>query len=143
VLVLDASVTLAWGLPDEQSEYADAVLTYIAESRARVPSLWTLEVLNGVLTAERAKRFTFDDAQEFLTQIRKLHRRRRVVVASVALDQAFVNVATLAGEHSLTAYDAAYLHLAHTERLPLASIDDKLKSAAQKVGVALWSPPRS
>jgi predicted nucleic acid-binding protein len=142
MLVLDASVTLAWGLPDEQSEYADAVLSYVAQSRARVPSIWTLEVLNGVLMAERAKRFTFDDAQEFLTQIRKLHRRRRLMVASVAPDQAFVNVATLAREHRLTAYDASYMHLAHTERLPLASIDEKLKKAAQKLGVPLWSPPK-
>jgi predicted nucleic acid-binding protein len=143
MLVLDASVTLAWGLPDEQSDYADAVLTHVAQDRARVPSLWTLEVLNAVLMAERAKRFAFDDAQHFLTLLRKLHRRRRLLVTTVTLDQAFANVATLARDHRLTAYDAAYLHLAHTEHVPLASIDDKLRKAAQKLGVSLWNPPPS
>jgi len=143
MLVLDASVTLAWGLPDEQSEYADAVLTYVAQSRARVPSIWTLEVLNAVLMAERARRLTLDDAQLFLTQLRKLHRRRRLVVASVSPDQAFVNLAALARDHRLTAYDAAYLHLAHTERLPIATIDEKLKRAASTLGVSLWRSAKS
>jgi len=38
----------------------------------------------------------------------------------------------------LTAYDAAYLELAIRRGLPLASLDDKLKTAAQAVGVPLY-----
>ena len=38
----------------------------------------------------------------------------------------------------LTAYDAAYLELATRRGLPLASLDDKLKTAAQAVGVPLY-----
>jgi hypothetical protein len=38
----------------------------------------------------------------------------------------------------MTAYDAACLELAMRRDLPLASLDDKLKAAAQAVGVPLY-----
>ena len=141
MLVLDASVTLAWGLPDEQSEYAEAALTYLVANGSRVPSVWVLEVLNGTLMAERAKRFTFDDAQDFLNQLRRLHRRRLILVSPVGPAEAFADLAALAREHKLTAYDAAYLHLAQVQRLPLASIDEALTAAARKLGITVWTPP--
>lgn len=140
MLVLDASVTLAWALPDEESDYADATLTYVAAHGARVPALWVLEVLNGVLMAERGKRLAFDDAQDFLTQLRRLHRRRRVILSALGPAQAFADVATVARDQRLTAYDAAYLHVAHVERLPLASIDSDMKKAAKKLGIPTWTP---
>jgi len=43
----------------------------------------------------------------------------------------------------LTIYDAAYLDLALRERLPLASLDKALRSAALKNGVGLFDLPRS
>ena len=39
----------------------------------------------------------------------------------------------------LTACDAAYLELAMRNRLPLATLDDGLRRAANKAGVALLS----
>ena len=41
--------------------------------------------------------------------------------------------------HNLSAYDAAYLELAIRRGLPLATLDDKLKAAAQAVGVKLYA----
>jgi predicted nucleic acid-binding protein len=49
---------------------------------------------------------------------------------------AFGTTVSLAREHHLSAYDAAYLELAIRRGLPLATLDDKLKAAAQAVGVA-------
>jgi predicted nucleic acid-binding protein len=43
----------------------------------------------------------------------------------------------LARAHGLTAYGAAYLALAARERAPLATLDDGLRDAARRVGVAL------
>jgi len=45
---------------------------------------------------------------------------------------------SLAREHGLTVYDAAYLDLTIQEGLPLASLDSQLVRAAQKVGVPLF-----
>ena len=52
--------------------------------------------------------------------------------------QAFGNTLGLAREHNLSAHDAAYLELAPRRGLPLATLDDKLKAAAQAVGVILF-----
>lgn len=46
-LVVDASVALAWALPDEISAYADAALAVVEKSVLRVPELWPREVANG------------------------------------------------------------------------------------------------
>jgi hypothetical protein len=47
-LVVDASVALAWALPDESSDYADAVLTVVDREGLRVPELWAREIANGL-----------------------------------------------------------------------------------------------
>ncbi len=44
-LVVDASVALAWALPDESSAYADAVLAVAEREGLRVPELWARERL--------------------------------------------------------------------------------------------------
>jgi predicted nucleic acid-binding protein len=46
----------------------------------------------------------------------------------------------LARTHNLSAYDAAYLELAVRRGLPLATLDDKLKTAATRIGVAAFKP---
>jgi predicted nucleic acid-binding protein len=52
--VVDASMAFAWVLPSQGTPAADALLTRI-ESGATpvVPSLWFLEVANGLLAAQR------------------------------------------------------------------------------------------
>lgn len=138
MLVLDASIALAWGLPDESSDFADAVLAAVQVSGARVPSLWVTEVLNGALMAERRERFTAEEGVRFLTTLAKLHRSRKLTVVETQPARAFSRIGPLAREHGLTAYDAAYLHLADSESLPLAATDKALVAAARKAGVGLW-----
>jgi predicted nucleic acid-binding protein len=55
-------------------------------------------------------------------------------------DRAWGDVLSLARAHRLSAYDAAYLELAHRRHLPLATMDDKLKAAASAVGVPAFVP---
>jgi predicted nucleic acid-binding protein len=45
--------------------------------------------------------------------------------------------ATLAREHRLTAYDAAYLDLVKRERLSLATLDHDLQNAGRTLGIAV------
>ena len=44
---------------------------------------------------------------------------------------------TLAERFALSAYDAAYLELAHRHGLPLATLDQELRAAATDLGVAV------
>lgn len=46
-------------------------------------------------------------------------------------------VLSVARQDDLTEYDAAYVELALREALPLATLDDKLRRAATRVGISL------
>lgn len=45
----------------------------------------------------------------------------------------------LARRHQLTSYDACYLELAMREGAPLATLDQRLKQAADSEGVRVYS----
>jgi predicted nucleic acid-binding protein len=51
-----------------------------------------------------------------------------------------VQIARLALKHGLTAYDATYLALAISERLPLATLDRELAAAARGEAVEVLGP---
>jgi predicted nucleic acid-binding protein len=134
--VPDCSVTLAWCFPDEKAPYPQAVLDSLAEGRAFVPSLWPLEVGDALLVGERRKRPTQADTAAWLAFLAPLP----VTVDDETAARAWSDVLALARTHNLSVYDAAYLELALRRGLPLASLDDRLKSAAKAVGVAEYKP---
>jgi hypothetical protein len=55
-LVVDASIALAWALPDESSAYAEAALTVVEQNGLRVPEIWPREIANGLAVAYLRKR---------------------------------------------------------------------------------------
>ncbi len=61
-----------------------------------------------------------------------------IVVDSETNSHAWTNTLNLARGHKLSDYDAAYLELAIRRGLPLATIDDGLRVAANSVGVAMF-----
>ncbi len=131
--VLDCSVALAWVLPDEDSDYADAVLDRLVDDSAMVPGLWPLEVGNVLLVALRRRRIERDDVTRAVHALQALpividaHTHRHALADTVALGIA----------HGVTTYDAAYLELARRMHLPLATLDRGLRRAAQDAGVDL------
>ncbi len=132
-LVIDASVALAWCFADEVSPVADATLERLAEEEALVPSIWPLEVANGLRTAERRGRLDLAD----LARVRELLMSLPIRVEEVGLDAALGEVSDLARNLELTAYDAAYLALAARSGLPVATADERLKRACETAGVKL------
>ncbi len=131
--VLDNSIVMAWSFEDETDEYADAVLDRLAITRAVVPALWPLEVANALLMGERRKRSTEADTIKWTGILESLP----IVIDGETNAHAWSDTLGLRG-HNLTAYDAAYLELAIRRGLPLATIDGKLRLAAETVGVALF-----
>jgi predicted nucleic acid-binding protein len=133
-LVLDCSIVMAWYFVDESSEYADQVARRLPQQAALVPLNWPLEVANVLFMGERRKRSTQAEAARFLKTLEGL---------PITLDDetnlhAWNTTLSLARAHDITAYDAAYLELAMRRGMPLASLDDKLKTAARAVGVPLY-----
>ncbi|HXP84008.1 MAG TPA: type II toxin-antitoxin system VapC family toxin [Bryobacteraceae bacterium] len=132
LLVLDASVTLAWCFPDEDPSYAVFTRNAARESELIAPSLWPFEVANGLLVAERKRRLKPGDAGRFLGLLDALDVD--VELASTAIAAACVAIAR---NHSLSVYDASYLELAVRRKSRLATLDGALAKAARNTGVLL------
>ena len=127
--VLDCSVTLPWFFEDEIDGYADSILRLLAKEEATTPTLWILEVVNGLIGAERRGRLSAEDVSNALAMLAEL---------DIAVEQQSpisTAVLTVAREYGLTAYDAAYLELAMRENLPVATNDQDLAKAAKRAGV--------
>ena len=133
-LVIDSSIAIAWCFLDEQDEYSQSVLGALAAEQAFVPSLWHLEVANTLLVGERRKRSTQANTAAWMGFLAGLP----ITVDEETGSHAFGHITNLGRSQNLSAYDAAYLELAMRRGLPLASLDDMLKSAAQAVGVPLY-----
>jgi len=133
-LVIDSSVAIAWCFPDEQDTYSQSVLDALSSEQAIVPDLWHLEVANTLIVGERRKRSTQANTVTWLGFLTSLP----IAVDEETKAHAFGDTLSLAREHGLSVYDAAYLELAMRRGLPLATLDDKLKTAAEAVGVPLY-----
>lgn len=132
-LVLDASSVLAWCFEDEAGAGADALVDRVATAGAVVPAIWSLEVTNALVVAERKRRITPEDSAAFIGMIGQLP----IAVDSATASCAFGETLTLARTHGLSSYDAAYLELAVRSALPLATGDRQLARAAARLGVEL------
>jgi predicted nucleic acid-binding protein len=133
VFLLECSVTMAWLFDDEDDPYAASVRDRLDADVALVPSIWPLEVGNAMVVAERRKRVSRAEALRFLEVLRGLPIEVDAMPSLVTVEGAF----QIAHETGLSLYAAAYLDLAATHGLPLATLDRRLASAAEQVGVAL------
>ncbi len=133
--VVDVSTAAAWILPDESSPAADRLLASVNGTRARAlaPSLFWHEARSIVTMAERRGRIGQGEAFAYLAGLRALP----IDTCGDGPDGAIL---TLAMTHGLSSYDATYLALALSERLPLATLDKKLAAAARAEQVALLGP---
>jgi predicted nucleic acid-binding protein len=127
-------VAVAWCFEGEADRYADAVLDALTDGSALVPALWPLEVANVLVMAERRRRLRRADTMRLLELVGALP----VVVDNPVTIGELPGLLGLAAAHRLSAYDAAYLHLAMREQLPLATRDRALSAAARSTGVRLF-----
>jgi len=132
--VVDASIALSWCFEDEASAMADAVLARLARGQAVAPTIWPLDVANGLRSAERRGRI---DEQSIPAATQLLMTLPIQVEESIGLEAALGRVLPLARSIGLTSYDASYLDLATRRGIPLATVDDQLARAALAAGVEL------
>jgi predicted nucleic acid-binding protein len=130
-LVLDSSVTLAWLYSDEITEPIRRVFEAVAEHGAVVPALWKLEVANSLTVAARRGRIDREFRRAALGDLAMLE----ITTDAHTESNAWGQTVQLADQCELTVYDAAYLELALRRRLPLATLDEKLRAGATDCGV--------
>jgi len=132
--ILDASVVLTWCFPDENSEFARKIaLMFEHGDSAIAPSFWPHEVLNALLVGEKRKRISGELVRTFLSDLATVP----VALVQFPAEAVFDRVNSISRDHGLTAYDAAYLDLARTHGVPLATLDQDLRRACTKAGVEL------
>ena len=113
--VLDATVTLAWAFKDEGGFYPGAVLDTLVGG------------------AQRRGRLSVADAARFSRLLLALP----VVVEPVDPKRVFEIAQAIGQRREITTYDAEYLELATRFGIPLATLDDGLRSAAESEGIRI------
>ncbi len=127
--VVDASIVAAWFLPDETSDVADKALEMLETEDAIAPDLLAHELRSILLSAEKRKRIDHDAVFAILLRFTGLP-------LTIVSGGDHITIIRLAKKHSLSAYDAAYLALAVSHAIPLATNDKKLAAAAMAENVA-------
>lgn len=131
-VVLDSSVALAWALPDEMSPRADRFLARASrDSVFWVPALWWYEVASALTVAQRRERLTEVDRARVI----ELYGMLPIQTDSLLDVNTMRRLHALAGDYTLSAYDAAYLELAQRRGLRLMTFDRRLIGAARRAGV--------
>lgn len=131
-IVVDASVTLSWCFPDEQTPLSLNLLDRLnAGEPALVPAFWSVVVLNSLLIGERRGRISREQTEAFLGDLRAMGP----AIDSASLEQIFGPIQEICRAHRLTPYDALYLELAVRFECPLATLDQPQKDAAIALGI--------
>ena len=132
-MVVDASVAISWGFPDEVDTRAGELLRMLVDADPIVPAIWPLEMANAMVMAERRKRLTKLETRKFLSLLSEL----AFEIDAHTGAHAFNDTLTLARRYDLTAYDACYLELALREEVPLVTFDAALRRAGRRAGARL------
>lgn len=133
--VVDNSIVMTWCFKDEANPYADAVLKSLANNEAIVPAIWSLEVVDLLLVAERRNWLHESDCVRFLSLLSRLP----IYVEQVWPEKMMKQLLALGKGNSLSSYDAVYLELAMRQGLPIATLDSGLVEAAKRVNVPRYS----
>ena len=124
-------------MPDEENAAANAIrLLLQAQNQAIVPAIFWAELVNVLLVAERRGRLSRENAQEILQLMKQLP----IAIDPIPTKDTAASVLQLGRQHSLAAYDAAYLELAIRQKLLLATLDIKLEAAARDCDALLEIP---
>jgi predicted nucleic acid-binding protein len=132
--VLDASAALAWVFePNDPTEAHEArsLLSRLELEEAIVLEWWRLEAPSALIVGHCRGIIAAAKAAEFLRRLRDLPIRTDAVSPADRKER----LLSVAREHDLSAYDAAYLDLAIRTRLPLATFDRRLAAACDHAGL--------
>ncbi len=129
-IVIDNSVFLTWCMGDENDPVAENAMVRIFEEGGVVPRIWWYELRNALLMNERRGRISQQQVWDTLTDSQMLN-------LSIDDNHDEAQILNLARQFDLTVYDAAYLETALRRSMHLATLDRKLRTAAEAIGAAV------
>ncbi|ALA62110.1 type II toxin-antitoxin system VapC family toxin [Rickettsia amblyommatis] len=116
--IANCSITVSWFFYDERDKYSDFTLDYCYKFRVIVPPLWSLEVTNVILIAEKRARIKSVEVIKIIDFLNSLPLNTNFNFSIHEMIQT-------ARTNNLTAYDTTYLLTAMHEGLPIMATNDK------------------
>ncbi|MGB9430518.1 MAG: type II toxin-antitoxin system VapC family toxin [Gammaproteobacteria bacterium] len=135
-LALDCSLTIAWYLEDERTDFTESVFEDLARVEVWVPALWMLEFPNALIVATKRGRISESWRRDIL---------QRAVLLPLKIDTEQVpleRISDIAQQFNITTYDAAYLELALRRKITLATLDTALITAARSADHSVLAETR-
>lgn len=129
--MLDASVAVAWFVRKQATAYTDRIRSRAKREPLHVPTVWPLEIANALNVLQRRGNISENAARtaaDLLGSLVVTVHQNRLTIPELLV---------FAVKHGLSAYDASYLDLAVSLRLPLACRDGPLQRALSRAGVRL------
>lgn len=123
--VIDSSFILTFLLPDEDiPEVIETIGLFEQKDLNLISShLFSFEVFNCLKTAVARKRISIDLAVDLGNTFLDLDIKHE--------DVNFVETLRIAQEENLSFYDASYVYLARSKKIPLLTLDTRLKRLAR------------
>jgi predicted nucleic acid-binding protein len=134
LIVVDASLFVAWLLSERDDDVRDAFWRTLATQPAVVPAHWPNEVANALRRAVRTKRLPLEDVEPTAHELFIFN----VKLAAPPIAADIAALATEALSVDLSVYDLQYIRLARTLGIPLATGDAAMRRAAERMNVALF-----
>jgi predicted nucleic acid-binding protein len=133
LIVIDASVMVAYLINEADDDVPVELAELIATEDVLVPPHWTAEIGNALVTNLKRQRISPERLTRMLGELSKLP----ISSAPNAPEEEFAATITFALANDLTFYDAAYVKLAIDSQATLATLDDAMRRAAQRNNLAL------
>lgn len=129
--VIDASIVIAAFSRDELEARAIDVLMPLLGGGGHAPSLWAIEIAHVLLMKTKRSLLNSYQSDEVWRSIRGIP----VELHPLSIEEVEASVRPLAQRHGLSSYDACYLDLARRLGAPLATLDRKLRLAAESENI--------
>ena len=134
VYVLDASFVGAVIIPDEKNPRAVKMYLMIKDDDEKyVPCLFSYEMASIFIKLIRHKRYSYDEVVKLLPNLAVIH----LTTDNETGVEYTKNLLHLCNDYRISSYDAAYLELAGRKKAVLCTLDEGLRAAAKKHGVAV------
>ncbi|HEY7365501.1 MAG TPA: type II toxin-antitoxin system VapC family toxin [Methylomirabilota bacterium] len=130
-VVVDASIAFLWFANEPDRFGAEQLLA--AESPLLAPDVMAVEATNAWWKKLRRREMELADVEQAVTNLLALG------IAWTPSPALLRPAIRLAAELGHPVYDCVYLTLAAAHSAPLATADDRLRRAAERIGVRVWS----
>jgi predicted nucleic acid-binding protein len=133
LIVLDASLMIAWLLREPELAPTTDLYLSLPQQTVIVPGHWPLEVGTALWANVRRGRLPMDRLSVMMEELATFE----IQVQSAIQIEDMETLTRFAVTQNLTVYDSAYVQLAERLGLPLATLDNAMRSAAAALSIPL------